>query len=136
MIEASYGTYPKPPHGWTCYHCGETFTVWGAAEDHFGKNPSATPACLIKVGEELGLVMALRKAEALAEEYASRMRIAEDQVEVLEGQLSDFQRVTKFRDAQEVRNHLDVLEGRRITHDVVIDAFREKAPEIFAEVIG
>lgn len=57
-------TYIRPPHGWTCFHCGETFTTYGAAKDHFGARPSDTPACRIKAGHERGLVMALRKSEA------------------------------------------------------------------------
>lgn len=58
-------TYNTPPHGWTCFHCGDTFTTPGAARDHFGFNPSSDPACRIKVGAERGLLMALRTAEAL-----------------------------------------------------------------------
>lgn len=57
-------TYPIPQHGWTCFHCGETFTTVGGAEDHFGAKPNALAACQIKVGEERGPVMALRRAEA------------------------------------------------------------------------
>lgn len=53
-----------PALGWTCFHCGETFTTPGAAQDHFGCSQSDDPACRIKMGEERGLVMALRKAEA------------------------------------------------------------------------
>lgn len=56
-------TYDKPEHGWTCFHCGETFTTPGSARDHFGFDPSFDPACRIKNGAERGLVMALRKAE-------------------------------------------------------------------------
>jgi phytoene dehydrogenase-like protein len=56
-------TYSKPEHGWTCFHCGETFKTPGAARDHFGFDPSSDPACRIKVGAERGLLMALRKAE-------------------------------------------------------------------------
>ena len=55
--------YTKPPHGWTCFHCGETFTTEGAARDHFGFDCSRDPACRIKIGQERGLVMALREAE-------------------------------------------------------------------------
>lgn len=62
-------TYTKPPHGWTCFHCGETFKTVGGARDHFGAAPIATPGCQIKVGEERGLLMALRKAEAELERY-------------------------------------------------------------------
>lgn len=58
-------TYDRPPHGWTCFHCGETFTTVGCAADHFGDTPAATPGCLLKVslGHERGLLMALRRAE-------------------------------------------------------------------------
>lgn len=61
-------TYEKPAHGWTCFHCGETFMTVGAARNHFGFDPSSDPACRIKIGAERGLVMALRKAEADLEE--------------------------------------------------------------------
>lgn len=56
-------TYPMPPHGWTCFHCGETFTTPGAARDHFGFEPSRDPGCRIKLGAERGLLRELRKAE-------------------------------------------------------------------------
>ena len=55
--------YQKPEHGWTCFHCGETFTTLGTARDHFGHDPLAEPGCRIKVGAERGLLMALRRAE-------------------------------------------------------------------------
>ncbi len=57
-------TYPQPEHGWTCFHCGEIFKKFGAARDHFGETPEAVTGCLIKAGEERGLLMALRKCEA------------------------------------------------------------------------
>lgn len=58
-------TYPQPDHGWTCFHCGETFTTFGAARDHFGATPGDTAGCLIRVsaGEERGLLIELRKLE-------------------------------------------------------------------------
>ena len=56
-------TYNAPQHGWTCFHCGETFTTLGSARDHFGFDPSADAGCRIKIGAERGLLMALRKAE-------------------------------------------------------------------------
>lgn len=68
QVEAAEGFYVKPDHGWTCFHCGETFTTYGTARDHFGFDPSNDPACVIKVGAERGLVMALRKAELAAAE--------------------------------------------------------------------
>jgi hypothetical protein len=64
-------TYQMPPHGWTCFHCGETFTTVGAARIHFGETPAARPGCLEKVsiGAERGLLMALRKAEQRIAKY-------------------------------------------------------------------
>lgn len=57
-------TYDQPKHGWTCFHCGETFTTPGRARDHFGGTPNSMAACRIKFGDEMGLLMELRKAEA------------------------------------------------------------------------
>ena len=56
--------YPMPADGWVCFHCGERFTTVGTAEDHFGTHPTDMAACLIKVGEERGLVMELRRVQA------------------------------------------------------------------------
>lgn len=56
-------TYPVPEHGWTCFHCCESFTTPGDARDHFGGEPGGLTGCEIKAGEERGLLMALRKAE-------------------------------------------------------------------------
>lgn len=57
--------YNRPPHGWTCFHCGETFTTTGSARDHFGAEPTARPGCMLKVsvGAERGLLAELRKLE-------------------------------------------------------------------------
>ena len=52
-----------PPLGWTCFHCGEVFTTPGSAQDHFGKTPNSIAGCQIKVGEERGLLMELRRVE-------------------------------------------------------------------------
>jgi len=41
------GIYPAPDHGWTCFHCGETFKSIGKARDHFGVMPTETPICVI-----------------------------------------------------------------------------------------
>lgn len=64
-------TYPRPAHGWTCFHCGETFRVPGLAADHFGADPTAQPACQIKAGHERHLVAAIRDAEAQLARYRS-----------------------------------------------------------------
>lgn len=44
-------TYPTPVHGWTCFHCGETFPgdLAGSrkAREHFGPTPDRDPSCTI-----------------------------------------------------------------------------------------
>jgi hypothetical protein len=127
--------YVRPSDGWTCYHCGETFRSWSSARDHFGADEFDAVACRIKSREERGLLKALRKSEALAEEFHERAVRAEDREEALTGQLSDFKSVTKFEDANEIRNHLDCLDGIRITQEALIKAVMEKAPEVYAEVV-
>jgi NTP pyrophosphatase (non-canonical NTP hydrolase) len=61
----SDNSYPFPEHGWTCFHCGETFTTPGTARIHFGARPTATPGCLLKVqhGEERAMLMEMRQLE-------------------------------------------------------------------------
>lgn len=55
---------PDPVY-WRCFHCGETFTRkqerW--AREHFGRDSSAEPVCLIRTAGEGALLAALRKAE-------------------------------------------------------------------------
>lgn len=50
---------------WRCFHCGETFTKaqerW--AREHFGRDCSAEPVCLIRTAGEGALLSALRAAE-------------------------------------------------------------------------
>ena len=66
MCKLTDKQYQAPKHGWTCFFCGETFNTIGGAQDHFGASPDMMPGCKIKVelGDERGLLMALRKAEA------------------------------------------------------------------------
>lgn len=54
-------TYPTPLHGWTCFHCGETFKRYGLAREHFGPEANYGPACIIK--SERGLVSLIRRHE-------------------------------------------------------------------------
>lgn len=96
--------YTAPEHGWTCFHCGETFTTPGSARDHFGFEPSADPACRIKVGAERGLVMELRKAEqAAAEAWAA-----------LHSESSDF---AKAHYAQAARHSRQIMEAEELGYE-------------------
>lgn len=58
-------TYPAPKDGWVCFHCGERFIKYGEALDHFGAHPGITPACIVKGSADMGLLIELRKTQAL-----------------------------------------------------------------------
>ena len=62
-----------PLHGWTCFHCGETFVDKTTAADHFGADEFAKAACVIKAGAERGILHALRDAERQAAEIVMRL---------------------------------------------------------------
>jgi hypothetical protein len=113
-------TYAPPPHGWTCFHCGETFMHEQVARTHFGTHPGVVPGCLerVGIGEDRGL---LRK-----------LRIAQKEVELLRSDINDeissshafysrlafhLKSFAPFRDCrslQDVFNVYDSMEGRAI----------------------
>lgn len=65
-------TYTAPEHGWTCFHCGETFASHGIhvqnARDHFGYTIDAEPACKI-ARKDRPLVHHIRELEAQLQSY-------------------------------------------------------------------
>jgi hypothetical protein len=61
-------TYQSPAHGWTCFHCGETFMHPNPARNHFGATPDAEPGCVLRLqGADHGL---LRKVRGLENQIA------------------------------------------------------------------
>lgn len=67
-------TYTAPAHGWTCFHCGETFPPHGIhvirAREHFGTTPDYQPGCVLKLNaEDRVLLTKLRSVEAELDRY-------------------------------------------------------------------
>jgi hypothetical protein len=58
-------TYPTPAHGWTCFHCGETFpgNMGGhrAAQLHFGASIHDDPKCQISAHRLRAMETELRR---------------------------------------------------------------------------
>jgi hypothetical protein len=131
---AADATYDR---SWNCFHCGETFTTIGSARDHFGATPDREPGCLIRVkyGDECGLEMELRKSESESEMWKQRALQAEEGLEVAQGKVGEFERIAGGSH-QALRHKLDSMQGRVVTADALIEGFRSRSPEIFAEVIG
>lgn len=96
-LEERSKTYEKPKEGWTCFHCGDTFTTPGAARSHFGLSIDATAACQIKAGAELGILMALRKAEGELAHYREGDQPVIHEMARLQSRHSD-----ALRDAEEL----------------------------------
>ena len=40
-------SYDPPPDGWVCFHCGVRFMDEHLAYEHFGRMPTAKPACQV-----------------------------------------------------------------------------------------
>lgn len=122
MNEPQAETYLMPEHGWTCFHCGETFMSPASARDHFGADPSAMPGCLMRIQPgERPLMRRLRWLEGEVErlqaeaesEYAERYhaRLASD----IKGTALAFRDCNSLRD---VFNLYDSVEGRALVAEL------------------
>lgn len=45
LLPSDSETYPAPPNGWTCFHCGAHFWTVRGARLHFGPTPKSVPHC-------------------------------------------------------------------------------------------
>lgn len=106
--------YEKPEHGWTCFHCGETFNAVGAARDHFGFDPSSDPACRIKAGAERGLVMRLREAEQAVVEAEERLLVESgDAIRAMRAMVS--RHAQQLREVEDLEYERGLRDGRALT---------------------
>jgi hypothetical protein len=119
--------------GWVCFHCGEHFANPNLAEAHFGPSPDRKPACVLI--QERGMLYELRAAQAAYAEALTARQAAEDEAEMLEGQMAEYRRAGKAANCHELRMNIDSLEGEAITARWLIEAIRTRAPEVYAEVV-
>ena len=129
-LAATDETYPIPAHGWTCFHCGETFLQAGAARDHFGATPQNTAGCLIdRVALEIGtntqrgrgLQMALRKVEQDNATLQQRIKAQAGELADMGVYADDAQRVvqTEVRKREQAEHERDTA---RAALAAVVDA--------------
>jgi hypothetical protein len=70
-------TNTVPAHGWTCFHCDETFTDRHAAAIHFGDDIDHRAGCIEKLNApERNLLLALRKV--CDEFHRLQMQVSEE----------------------------------------------------------
>ena len=77
----------------------------------------------------------LREAQKYALDMENEARKHSDRVDDLEMELGEFKSLTKCRSVHDLRMTLDSAQGELITARELIKAVREKAPEVYAEVI-
>lgn len=125
-------TYPRPRHGWTCFHCGDHFPAncEEAAREHFGPTPSWTPACIERRTLGRDRLLELSREARASEHEAVQARIrAEENEEVAVGHLQACLRlVPGATSSHDLWAHIDSLNGRVITAEAVIAEARKVAP--------
>lgn len=63
-------TFPFPAHGFTCFHCGETFKTIRSARDHFGNDVNDEAGCVMKLtAQDKSLVCLVRSLKAELDLY-------------------------------------------------------------------
>ena len=93
----SDGTYIAPEHGWTCFHCGETFLAPVLARGHFGGDIDAEPACRIARSDR---------------KLVGTIRYLEDQIRELEAELANYRDEDGPKDREMMRlrgEHVEAL---------------------------
>ena len=129
----------KKRKSWRCFHCDEVFRSRKSAYAHFGPDQDCEklpPACIDPLrSDEKARLTELREAQDYALKCQESANIAEDKIDDLERELSTFKGLTKCHSGSELRMKLDSAQGELITARELIKAVREKAPQIYAEVI-
>lgn len=103
-----------------CFHCGERFATVGGAADHFGASPDSQPGCMVRVqyGDERGLEMALRKAEAEVARLRSDIENETSSTQAYDARLlSELHSYKPFRECRSVYDVFcvyDSMEGRAL----------------------
>lgn len=122
-IEATAKHYPKPAHGWTCFHCGETFHSIGDAQHHFGTSPDDFPSCVMHAWntKRCRLMLGAKNIVAALRKALSRVRRLEDEVETLT------HRIAAAKDGPS-RMDWDSMEGRALTAEAIVADMARRVP--------
>ena len=124
---------------WRCFHCDDVFRSRKAAWAHFGPDQDCEklpPACIDPLrADEKARLTELREAQEYAFQCQESANGKEDHLDDLERELAEFKSLTKCDSIHALRMTLDSAEGELITARALIAAVREKAPQVYAEMI-
>lgn len=131
-------TYRAPLHGWTCFHCGEEFSIvkqkslhaaTEAAREHFGSHPDAEPLCKLSMWEQRELAERVRAAEESEIEALAARDHASEEAAMAIGRLADLPRL--FPGAlspHDIWVQFDALEGRAEAAEAIVHEASKVAP--------
>lgn len=129
------GTYMQPAHGWTCFHCGETFTTENSARDHFGEYPGTEPACIDRAKHSAAeLLRRARRAEYEAKRAYGLSNEADERAGGAMAEVAGF--LARFKDArtlQDVWNRYDTMEGRALAAEAIVREAEKLDPNVIAK---
>lgn len=110
-------TYMQPEHGWTCFHCGETFTHPNPARNHFGELPEAKPGCLLRM--QPGEQPLLRQIRSLERELSDlRHQVCNEDTEKDREINSMIARhASELREQEEKGYAQGLADGRSLQHE-------------------
>lgn len=124
---------------WRCYFCDEVFTTKEAAFHHFGPDDHEeqdVPACIDPLRtDEKERMDALKDAQRYALQCQTEAGEADERLMRSEQDLHDFKFLTKCSSIHELRMSMDSQQGELITARELIKAIKEKAPQVYADLI-
>ena len=125
------GTYPAPRHGWTCFHCGETFRTPETATEHFGQTPDSTPECIDRATSSYqDLVRRTREAEHIMRQAITARDAAIEAKETATGTLASIPHLFPgARSPRDAWNQFDSMQGRTIAAEAIIAEAEKLAPD-------
>lgn len=131
---------PQKRKQWRCFHCDEVFRSRKAAWAHFGPDDGCDklpPACVDPLrSDEKTRLSELREAQEYAMKCQDSANRAEDLLDNVEREFSEFKRITGCGSVHELRMWMDSQQGRVVTANALIEGFRKASPELAAEIIG
>jgi hypothetical protein len=125
---------------WRCFHCDEVFRSRKSAWLHFGPDDDCEklpPACIDPLRkDEKTRLSELRQAQDYAFQCQEKASEFEDKLDDAIRELAEFKRLSNCSSSNELRNWLDIQNGRVAVADALTEGFKKADPRLAAKIIG